>query len=125
MSGRLPDESEKKLFDMMLVACIEHGVEVPTAFVPRVSVSVGNPMNAALAAGLLSMGDFHGGAAEACAEVLVRDESAKETVAAMIAEGKKIPGFGHPLYKDADPRAELLLETGEKLGKAGKFVMKA
>jgi citryl-CoA lyase len=122
--SRLPSQKEKTLFDMLLVSSVEHGVEVPTAFVPRVSASVGNPMNAAMAAGLLAMGDSHGGAAEACANMLMSKDSAEEIVASARATGAKIPGFGHAIYKDSDPRAELLLTKAKKLGLAGTHVAK-
>lgn len=125
LAGRLPEQGEKILFDMMLVSCVEHGVEAPTGFVPRVSASVGNPMNVAMAAGLLAMGEFHGGAAEACAQILESEDSADKIVASMMAAGKKIPGFGHAIYKDKDPRAELLLKKAAELGKAKASIEKA
>jgi len=124
MGGRLPDESERKLFDVLLVSCAEHGVGAPSAFVPRVSVSVGNPMNAAMAAGLLAIGDFHGGAVEACAELLQSSASAEKIVADAREAGERIPGFGHKVYKDKDPRAEALLAKAAELKLAGARVEK-
>ncbi len=124
LAERLPDAAEKTLFDMILVSCIEHGVEAPTGFTPRVSVSVGNPMNAVMAAGLLAMGDHHGGAIEACAQMLAAPESAEEIVNTTLAAGKRLPGFGHMIYKDADPRAELLLAKAQELGKVDAYVAK-
>ena len=123
--GVLPVENEKKLFDAMLVSCIEHGIEPPSAFVPRVSVSVGNPMNAAIAAGMLAIGDWHGGAIEQAAFLFGREKSAEEIVGQTISRGGRFPGFGHKVYKDKDPRAELLIEKAEALGLSGAFVKKA
>ncbi len=124
LGERLPNESERELFDMILVSCAEHGVEVPSAFVPRVSISTGNPMNAALAAGLLAIGDFHGGAIEECARLLQSDASAEKIVAEMLAADKRLPGFGHKLYKEEDPRAETLLAKAGELRLAGSYVKK-
>lgn len=124
LGGRLPSEPEQTLFNMMLVACVEHGVEAPSGFAPRVSISVGNPMNAAMAAGLLAIGDWHGGAAEELARLLQTGNSAEEIVAETMAAGKRLPGFGHKIYKDSDPRAEALMQKVEHLGLATSYAKK-
>lgn len=125
LSNRLPTPPEHTLFTMLLVACIEHGIEAPSDFVPRVSISVGNPMNVAMAAGLLAVGDWHGGAAEELARLLQTPASASEIVAHTLAAGARLQGFGHKLYKDSDPRAEALLQKAASLGLATSFVEKA
>lgn len=125
LKGVLSNENERKLFDAILVSCVEHGIEPPSAFVPRVSVSVGNPMNAALAAGMLAIGEHHGGAIEKAAFLFQQEKSAVEIVSEVVAAGERFPGFGHKVYKDKDPRAELLLEKAESLGFSGAFAKKA
>lgn len=125
LKGVTPTENEKKLFDAILVSCVEHGIEPPSAFVPRVSVSVGNPMNAALAAGMLAIGEHHGGAIEKAAFLFGQEKSAADIVREAVAAGERMPGFGHKIYKDKDPRAELLFEKAESLGLSGAFVKKA
>src|SRR3989344_5471862 len=57
LKNKLPKINETKLLDAILVSCIEHGVEAPSAYVPRVIISTGNHINAALAGGLLAIGD--------------------------------------------------------------------
>lgn len=124
-SGRMPDANEKRLFDMVLVSCIEHGVEAPSAFAARVSASVGNPMNASAAAGILSTGDWHGGAIEEAARYLQSHESPSEIVAGVLGRGSRLAGFGHKIYKDKDPRAEMLLSTAGELGIGKSEIEKA
>lgn len=125
LSGRKPTKNEQTLFDMILVSCIEHGVEAPSAFSARVSASVGNPMNAALAAGLLATGDWHGGAIEEAARLLASEKSPEEIVRGVRENGKRLAGFGHKIYKDADPRAEALFARAKELGCSGAFIQKA
>ena len=119
LSGRMSAGPEKEIFDAMLVSMIEHGVTVPSAFVPRVSISVGNSMNAALAAGALATGDWHGGAIEKAAQMLQSEKSAKEIVAEALARKERLSGYGHKAYKDIDPRAEQLLAKAKSVGLSG------
>lgn len=125
LGGRLPKKSERELLDTILLACVEHGVEVPSAFVPRVVVSTGNTMNAAIAAGALAIGDWHGGAVEQCAKLLQSDLSGEEVVAHALAARERVPGYGHKISKDKDPRAEFIIAQAKKLKLAGKYFKKA
>ena len=122
---RLPTPQELELFNMMLVSAIEHGVEAPSAFSARVSASVGNPLHVAAAAGLLSVGQWHGGAIEQAAKYFESKESPADIVAEVLAAKKRFPGFGHVIYKDKDPRAEALLTKAKELGIAGEYTARA
>ena len=124
-SDRLPKKNERELLDLVLLACVEHGVEAPSAFVPRVVVSTGNSMNAALAAGALAIGDFHGGAIEQCAKILQSNVSAEGIVNYALTAHERIPGYGHKIYKDKDPRAEFIVARAKKLKLGGKYFEKA
>lgn len=119
--GDLPKENEVKLLESVMVASMEHGVSSPSAFVPRVSASVGNPMHVALATGALSIGERHGGAAESCAVLLASDKEAAD----IVAENKIIAGFGHKIYKEEDPRAALLYSKAKELGFTCEYFNKA
>lgn len=125
IKSRLPKPNESKLLDAILVSCIEHGVEVPSAYVPRVIISTGNHINAALAGGLLAIGDFHGGAIEKAAYYLQNNKSAKEIVAESLLKKERIAGLGHKIYKNTDPRSEALFKIAKKLKLSGKFIEKA
>ena len=122
LSGKMPSASESKLFNAILISSIEHGVETPSAYVARTVASTGNSVNAALAAGVLTLGEHHGGAGEGAAKLLGSGKSAKEIVASAIKNKERLPGYGHKIYKDADPRAAALLKMADKLKLSGKYV---
>lgn len=120
--GLLPTQTEEEMMNVILVAMAEHGVQAPSAFVSRTVASTGNPVNAALAAGILSIGEFHGGAIEQCAKHLQSDKNAQEIVQSVLAKGQRMPGFGHKVYKDKDPRTEVIFMRAKELGFHGRFV---
>jgi citrate synthase len=62
--GRLPTAAEEKLYDAMMLASIDHGVTPPSAQAARLAASTGAPLNGALAAGVLSINQYHGAAIE-------------------------------------------------------------
>jgi citryl-CoA lyase len=125
LGGRMPSAQEATMLNMVLVSCVEHGIEAPSAFSARVSASVGNPLHVALAAGMLATGEWHGGAIENAARYVQSNETPETIVASVRARGERLPGFGHKIYKDKDPRAEMLLEEAKKLGVAGRGVERA
>lgn len=116
-AGRLPSRGECAVLDAMLVAAAEHGVETPSGYVPRVSAASGNSVHVAMAAGMLAMGEAHGGAGEAAATLLSRAESPESLVAEYALAKKPIPGFGHRVYKDEDPRAAIIYAKAKEAGK--------
>ncbi len=113
-TGKLPSDGERILLDAMLVASAEHGIEAPSLYVPRVSVASGNSVHIGMAAGILAIGEAHGGAGEASGRVLASDESAEEIVTRFEKEAKFIPGFGHKVYKDEDPRATIIYSKAKE-----------
>lgn len=112
LRGNLPKENEKKLFEAMLVASVENGIEAPSLYVPRIVAASGNDFHTALAAGMLAIGEKHGGAAEKAAALFSSGRKAREVV----ETEKIIPGFGHKIYKDEDPRTKALYEKTKELG---------
>ncbi len=122
--GDFPTLRESELLNSMLVASVEHGVEAPSAFVPRVVASTGNSMNAALAASALTIGEKHGGAIEAAAKMLTDERPATDTVAERLRAGQAIPGLGHKLYTDEDPRATALKKRAAALKFTGGYFEK-
>jgi len=119
--GSWPRLEEVKLLEAMLVAAVENGLEAPSLYVPRVSASAGNNMHTALAAGILAIGERHGGAVEAAAMMLSQPKSAADMVAEFMRDKKYLPGFGHKIYKDEDPRATALQTKAAQCGLVGKF----
>ena len=114
--GKLPTIGERTLLDAMLVSAVEHGIEVPSLFVPRICVASGNSVHVGIAAGILAIGEAHGGAGEAAAEILISRESAETIVAECARSRKRIPGFGHRVYKNEDPRARVIFEKAQEAG---------
>ena len=62
LKGELPSPAVGRLIDAMLVSSIDHGVTPPSTEAARVAASTGAPLNAAIAAGVLSINKHHGGA---------------------------------------------------------------
>jgi len=94
------------------------------------AIEGGYEYNLVLAAGALTLGDFHGGAIEQCMkmfqELVTEDvadpaQLAKDKVAEMRAAKRRFPGFGHKLYK-RDPRTVRMLELAEEYGFGGRFI---
>src|SRR4030042_3206297 len=70
LKNELPSEQYGIMIDAILTACIDHGVTPPSAMASRIVASGGVPLPTAVAAGILSIGDAHGGAIEKGAKFL-------------------------------------------------------
>ncbi|MFB6115886.1 MAG: citryl-CoA lyase [Candidatus Nanosalina sp.] len=122
LKGEKPSEEESEIFNTILSSSIDHGVGNPSTVSARTVQSGGNDMNTSVAGGILALGDKHGGAIQECMEILQSEKSAEEIVEEYLETGEKIPGLGHKVYNDEDPRAEKMLEEAEGLGHSGKYV---
>ncbi|MBI5635849.1 citryl-CoA lyase [Candidatus Micrarchaeota archaeon] len=123
LKGELPSKAEAVLIDAMLVSCVDHGINVPSVTAARIVLSAGNSFNTAVGAGILAIGEFHGGAIEQSAKFLSenREKSAADAVKQMRAEKKRIPGFGHKIYT-SDPRTKRMLEIARENKFWGKTI---
>ena len=123
LKGQMPDKNSEKMFEAMLTIAIDHGIEPPSVVAARNVASGGSPIQAAVAAGVLALGEFHGGAIEKAMENFKKYQGIE--VRSMIDDfgknGERISGFGHRLYTD-DPRTQRLLEIAKDLGFFGKYV---
>lgn len=124
LRGQKPSEKESEMFNTILSSSIDHGVGNPSTVSARTVQSGGNDMNTSVAAGILALGDSHGGAIEDSMRVLQSDRTAEEIVEEFLEESKRIPGLGHKVYDDEDPRAQKMLEKAERLGISGEYVEK-
>ncbi len=124
LKGEKPGEDESELFNTILSSCIDHGVGNPSSVAARKVQSGGNEMNTSVAAGVMALGDRHGGAIQDAMEMLQDDRRAEEVVGSYLENGEKIPGIGHKIYSDEDPRAVKIVRKAEKLGIAGEAVQK-
>ena len=121
VTGREPTETQRFFLDLLLVAIAEHGL-VPTNQAARMTYAADpGVLQAAVAAGILGCGSVVLGTAEACGRFLAdaRGKDLGAHVAAIRAAGGKVPGFGHPLHKPVDPRAERIMALAEARGAAG------
>ncbi|MBI2599649.1 citryl-CoA lyase [Candidatus Daviesbacteria bacterium] len=121
LKGELPTDKQRAMLDAILISTIDNGMGPPSVTNARNSASAGNPMQAAVAAGLLGVGEFHGGAIEECARLLQMGLSADKLVEKVISSGERIPGFGHKVYKDEDPRATQIFNKAKELGFFGEY----
>lgn len=133
LTGQFPSEAVGRLLDAMFVSSIDHGAGPPSALAARTAASTGAPINAAVAAGLLSINRHHGGAVEDCmrmilsAQDIVRQNSidlqaaADQLVGIYRAEKRRLPGFGHRVHTD-DPRTARLLALAQQQGISGDAV---
>ncbi len=123
LRGRPPDEVERKAFDTTLVLHADHGLAAST-FAARVTVSTLAGMHSAISAALASLkGPLHGGANRKVIEMLDEigiPEGVSAYIDGMVANGRRIMGFGHRVYKTEDPRSRHLRKYSEELcNKAG------
>ena len=124
LTGDRPSENESEVFRVILASSIDHGIGNPSTVSARTVQSGGNEMNTSVAGGILALGDSHGGAIEECMEILQDGRRAEKIVDEYLSEGQKIPGIGHKVYTDKDPRASRILEVAEREDVAGENVEK-
>jgi citrate synthase len=129
---RLPTTEERRLIDAILIGGADHGPGAPSCAAARIAAS-GNrqSLSAAVAAGVLAIGDEHGGAGQACMELIAagvgraRDNNvsfsnaAEQLVAEARATKTRLPGFGHRVHTTADPRVGVLFGLAGDAGLAG------
>lgn len=124
LKGEEPSEEESEIFNTILSSSIDHGVGNPSTVSARTVQSGGNGMNTSVAAGVMALGDKHGGAIEECMKMLQSESSAEEIVEERLEEGEKIPGIGHKVYSEEDPRAAKIIRRAEELGLSGERLEK-
>jgi citryl-CoA lyase len=128
LAGELPGRGEGRMIEAALVAASEHSVVAPSVDAARFVASGGVPLQAAVAAGMIGLGDHHGGAVDAAARVLLdaadtgkpAGQAAEEVARRVKDRGGRLPGYGHPVH-DPDPRAGRLLEIASGLGFHGSW----
>ncbi len=133
LKGELPSEEHGQMIDAILTACIDHGVTPPSSIASRAVASGGVPLPTAVAAGILSIGDAHGGAIEKGAKFLQdgrarmknecknSGEMAKILVKECKEQHKRILGFGHRIHT-SDPRTKKLFLLADELKIAGNHI---
>ncbi len=122
LSGRKATGKESKIFSAMLTSVIDHGMGTTSAMASRFVMSAGNPLNTAVGAGILALGEFHGGAIEQAMRQLQTVTDIEKLVDDAVAKKITLSGFGHKIYKEADPRVKQLLGICKKEGFSSKYI---
>jgi citrate synthase len=122
LTGQEPTAEQRDFLDVLLVAIAEHGM-MPTNVAARMTLAADpGSLQGAVAAGILGCGPVLLGTAEECAKLLAEAGEPVERVRAIRAGGSKVPGFGHPVHKPLDPRAERILQLADERGVSGEHV---
>ncbi len=121
LTGETPNDTTTRTFDTMLILYAEHETNAST-FACRVVVGTEADLYSAVVAGLGAIkGPLHGGAIDDVMRMLI-DIGSPDRAAAFVDEAlsarRKLPGFGHRVYRAGDPRAAQLRGMAEKLGQA-------
>ncbi len=136
LTGREPTDEQRFFLDVLLVAIAEHGM-MPTNVAARMTLAADpGSLQGAVAAGILGCGPVILGTSEECARLLERAQKqvagggAPAVVAAELAReahacGARLPGFGHPVHRPLDPRAERIVELADARGVSGPHVLLA
>jgi citrate synthase len=111
------DATLQRLINAALILCMDHELNA-SAFAVRVAASTDADLRHALMAGLAVLsGSKHGGATEtalALLDAMPSVEQVRVMVTQYLNRGQRVPGFGHRLYPNGDPRAQLLLGLIQK-----------
>jgi citrate synthase len=133
VTGREASEEQRFFLDLLLVAIAEHGM-MPTNVAARMTLAADpGSLQGAVAAGILGAGPVILGTSELCARLLEEAQArvaageapaevARDMAGTIRASGGRAPGFGHPVHRPLDPRAERILELADARGASGAHV---
>lgn len=124
--GEIPPKEDEKIFDVVLIVHAEHEINAST-FSARVVISSLTDIYSATSAAIGSLkGPLHGGANEQVMEMLTKEitpeTSLRQFIEKKLKNREKIPGFGHRVYKNYDPRAAIFKKLAENIAKKNKDV---
>jgi citrate synthase len=132
VTGRMPDDAQRRVLDATLVAIAEHGL-VPSVQASRLTLAAApEALQGAVAAGILGCGSVILGATHEAGQLLHEvveragagslDSTAQEVVKEYRGAQRAIPGYGHPLHKTADPRVVRLFEVAAAVNRRGRHI---
>ena len=125
LTGDEPTEQQRFFLDLVLVAIAEHGL-MPSNVAARMTLAADPAaLQGAVAAGLLGAGPVILGTSGECARLIESDEDPLELARGIHEAGGKVPGFGHPIHRPVDPRAERILALADEHGVSGRNVARA
>ena len=130
LTGRFPTAPQLKILDAALVVLMDHGLSQSAIVARTIADSAPGQIQVALAGAALMIGDKFAGTMAGTAALLREGrahagdsrEWATDVVARYRLEGSRLPGFGHPYYKVADPRAARLMSIADEAGVEGRYL---
>src|ERR1017187_6499478 len=122
LTGAKPSSTAERALDIALILHADHELNAST-FAARVTAATLSDMHSAITSAIGALkGPLHGGANEAVFHILEAIDASGadpvEYVKGMLAQKKKVPGFGHRVYHTEDPRATHLRAMSRDLGNA-------
>jgi citrate synthase len=128
-TGREPTDDQRFFLDLVLVSIAEHGM-MPSNVAARMTLAADpGSLQGAVAAGILGCGPVILGTSAECARLLEEARASGRQpleIAREIHEaGANVPGFGHPVHRPVDPRAERILELADERGVSGENIQLA
>jgi citrate synthase len=122
LNGTKPSATAERALDIALILHADHELNAST-FAARITAATLSDMHSAITSAIGTLkGPLHGGANEAVFRILASIDSKKtdpvDYVRGMLAEKKKVPGFGHRVYHTEDPRATHLRAMSRDLGRS-------
>ena len=133
VTGKRPSRGDAMVLDATLVAIAEHGM-VPSVQASRMTYAAApDALQGAVAAGILGCGSVILGASETAGRLFSEvheaagaqgdlQAAAREAVQCWRAAGQAIPGYGHPLHKERDPRVARLFAVAKEAGTSLRFI---
>jgi citrate synthase len=120
LQGKVPHDDDAHWFDVALILHADHSYNAST-FAARVTASTLSDMHSAITSAIGTLkGPLHGGANEQVMKMLLEIQTADKAeayVENLLAQKKKIMGFGHRVYHTEDPRANILRRMSAELGR--------
>jgi citrate synthase len=133
LKGEMPSPEVGRLIDAIFVSSVDHGGSPPSVLAARTVKSTGAELNSSIAAGVLAISRYHGGAIEEGMRLfkeiagrmdekgLGEDQATRKVLLEMKEKKKRASGFGHRLHTK-DPRTIRLFGLAEELGLAGRHI---
>jgi len=120
LNGAAPSETAERALDIALILHADHELNAST-FAARITAATLSDMHSAITSAIGTLkGPLHGGANEAVFKILKEIDAKRadpvEYVKGLLAQKKKMPGFGHRVYHTEDPRATHLRQMSRDLG---------
>ena len=123
LQGKKSSQLESDMMNVSLILYAEHEFNAST-FAARVTAATLSDFYSAITSAIGTLrGPLHGGANEAAMELIEQFSSpddAESKLMVMLANKAKIMGFGHRVYKDCDPRSDIIKVWSKRLGEAKK-----